>query len=417
MSKTTPLSSSRIVIVDALRGSALFGILLLHCIEHWDFSRYPDSAPDWMRMLDQNTHDIGFFLFGGKAYAIFAMMFGLSFYLILSRWSTHGINFPGRFLWRLGVLALLGYVHGIIYCGDILLIIAVLGAPLLLVHRLGNRALLWISLGLMLQLPSLWQAGHVLLHPGFAPSQPRCWAIYGRLGDVYSQGSFLDVCTTNLWLGQSSRILWTIETGRYLQMMGLFVWGLLLGRSRVFEDPVRCRRLGWRALLWGSIGFAVLSLTRACLAGAGLKDLRLYYVENLVGSYGNLAQMAVWVGGFVLLYHYAAPRRLLSLLAPYGRMSLTCYVTQALVGVPLFYGYGFALYRYMGPFTSVLFGIAYFALQCACAHFWLRRFIYGPLEWFWRSCTFLTFATPMRRPVARREDAAVGQPAEGAGTL
>jgi len=98
MSKISPDSSSRIEIVDALRGSALFGILLLHSIEHWDFLRYPVNAPDWLRNLDRNTHDIGFFLFGGKAYAIFALMFGLSFFLILDRWSAHGINFRGRFL-------------------------------------------------------------------------------------------------------------------------------------------------------------------------------------------------------------------------------------------------------------------------------------------------------------------------------
>jgi uncharacterized protein len=398
MSQIKPLASSRIEIVDALRGSALFGILLLHSIEHWDFSRYPANAPDWMRMLDRNTHDIGFFLFGGKAYAIFAMMFGLSFFLILDRWSAHGINFPGRFLWRLGVLALLGYVHGIVYCGDILLIIAVLGVPLVFIHRFGSQMLFWISFVLMLQIPSIWQAGRVLTDAGYTPAQPLSWAVYGRLWNVYSNGSFLDVCATNLWTGQSSRILWTIETGRYLQMMGLFVWGLLLGRSRVFEDPARCRRLGWWALIGGLIGFAILYPIKAHLESSGLKDLRLYSVDNLVGSYGNLAQMAIWVGGFVLLYQQAATRRLLGLLAPYGRMSLTCYVTQALVGVPLFYGFGFALYRYMGPFTSVLFGIAYFTLQCALAHLWLKRFVYGPLEWLWRSCTFLTFATPMRRP-------------------
>jgi uncharacterized protein len=239
-----------------------------------------------------------------------------------------------------------------------------------------------------------------VLDATYAPIQPPSWAVYGKLWNVYSNGSFVDVCTTNLWTGQSSRILWTIETGRYLQMMGLFVWGLLLGRSRVFEDPARCRRLGWWALIGGLIGFAIMCSIKAYFAGSGLKDLRLYYVENLIGAYGNLAQMAVWVGGFVLLYQRAAARGLLRLLAPYGRMSLTCYVTQALVGVPLFYGFGFALYRYMGPFTSVLFGIAYFTLQCALAHFWLRRFVYGPLEWLWRSCTFLTFATPMRRPRA-----------------
>jgi uncharacterized protein len=398
MSTPAPTPNPRITIVDALRGSALFGILLLHSIEHWDFSRYPADSPDWLQQLNRSTHDTGFFLFGGKAYAIFAMMFGLSFFLILDRWSARGINFRGRFLWRLGVLALLGYIHGIIYCGDILLIIAILGVPLVFIHRLSSRTLLWISLGLMLQLPSLWQAGHVLLDAGFAPTQPLHWAIYGQLWNIYSHGSFLDVCTANLWTGQSSRILWTIETGRYLQMMGLFIWGLLLGRSRIFEDPARCVRLGRRALLWGFVGAAILLPVKARLGAWGLKDLRLYYVDNLVGSYGNLVQMAVWVGGFILLYQYVAPRKVLGLLAPYGRMSLTCYVTQALMGVPLFYGYGFALYRHLGPFYSVLVGLAYFVSQCAFAHFWLKRFLYGPLEWAWRSCTFLTLATPMRKP-------------------
>jgi uncharacterized protein len=68
------------------------------------------------------------------------------------------------------------------------------------------------------------------------------------------------------------------------------------------------------------------------------------------------------------------------------------------VGIPLFYGYGFALYRYLGPFYSVFVGAAIFAIQLVFAHLWLKRFAYGPLEWLWRSCTFLTFATPMRKP-------------------
>jgi uncharacterized protein len=88
-------------------------------------------------------------------------------------------------------------------------------------------------------------------------------------------------------------------------------------------------------------------------------------------------------------------------------MSLTCYVTQALVGVQLFYGYGFALYRYLGPFYSVLIGFTIAAIQCVLANYWLKRFFYGPLEWAWRSCTFLTLATPMRkRSEAERAGAA-----------
>ncbi len=390
--------STRIEIIDALRGSALLGILLVHSVEHWDFLRYPEHAPAWLTALDGQTHDIAFFLFGGKAYAIFAMMFGVSFYLILERWSQRGINFRGRFLWRLGVLAIFGYLHGIIYCGDILLVLAVLGAPLVFLYKLGNRTLVWMSVLLVLQIPSLWQVGRVLFETGYQPSQPYHWQIYGQLFGVYSHGSFLDVCATNLWQGQLSRIWWTIETGRYTQMMGLFVWGLLIGRSRVFADPARSVRLGRCALCWGLIGFAILYPVKSQLGAWGLKDLSRYETDNLVSSYCNLAQLAIWAGGFVLLYQWTKARAVLCLLVPYGRMSLTCYVTQALVGVPFFYGYGLALYRHMGQFYSILYGGAFFVMQCTLAHYWLKCFLYGPLEWLWRSCTFLTFATPMRRP-------------------
>jgi uncharacterized protein len=395
--KTKALApNARIDIIDALRGSALLGILLVHSVEHWDFPRYPVHPPTWLRTLDSKAHDIVFFLFSGKAYGVFAMMFGISFCLILDRWSQRGINFRGRFLWRLAVLAIFGYLNGIIYCGDVLLIIAVLGIPLVFLCKLGNRALAWISIVLMLQLPSLWQTGRVLFEPGFRPPQPHHWAIYGQLFDVYSNGSFLKVTTTNLWTGQLSRIWWTIETGRYTQMMGLMVWGLLIGRSRIYEDPSRCVRLGKRALLCGVIGFAIFYPIKLHLDAWGLKGMAKYETDNLVSSYCNLTQLTVWAGGFVLLYQWAKTRAVLRLLAPYGRMSLTCYVTQGWVGVPLFYGYGLALYRWLGPFYSILGGIALFAVQCTFAHLWLKRQAYGPLEWVWRSLTFLSFATPMR---------------------
>jgi uncharacterized protein len=325
------------------------------------------------------------------------MMFGVSFFLILDRWSRRGINFQGRFLWRLAVLAIFGYLHGIIYCGDILLVLAVLGGPLVFLYRLGNRALAWISVALVLQIPSLWETGRVLIEQGYQPPQPRYWAIYGQLFNVYSNGTFLDVTRTNLWQGQLSRIWWTIETGRYTQMMGLFVWGLLLARARVFEDPTRCVRLAKRALLSGAIGFAIFYPIRLHLGDWGLKDMSRHVTDNLVSSYLNLAQMAIWVGGFVLLYQWAKTRAALRLLAPFGQMSLTSYVTQGLVGVPLFYGYGLALYRYLGPFYSVLLGAAFFAVQCVFAHIWLKRFHYGPLEWLWRVFTFGSFATPLRK--------------------
>jgi uncharacterized protein len=389
--------TNRIQIIDALRGSALLGILLMHSVEHWDFMRYPEHSPAWLNLLNGKTFDFIAFLFSGKAYAIFAMMFGLSFFIILDRWSKKGIKFQGRFLWRLTVLGIIGYLHGIIYCGDILLIIAILGIPLVFLYKIGNRALLLISIILMLQIPSLWQVGRVLFEQGFQPSQPYHWGIYGQLWNVFSNGSFFDVSNINLWKGQESRLLWTFETGRYLQMIGLFIWGLLIGRSRIFEDSARLVRTGKKALLWGVVGFILLFYIKKHIGDWGFSGMQNYAIDNLVSSYCNLAQMAVWVGGFVWLYQWAKAKKVLDVLAPYGRMSLTCYVTQALIGVPLFYGYGFALFHYLGAFYSIFIGVAIFTIQCFFAHYWLKRYAYGPLEWLWRSLTFLSFTTPFRK--------------------
>jgi uncharacterized protein len=120
-------------------------------------------------------------------------------------------------------------------------------------------------------------------------------------------------------------------------------------------------------------------------------------VKRLVTSYCDLAQMTVWASGFVLLYLSTKAEKVLKLLAPFGRTSLTCYVSQSIIGVVLFYNFGFGLFRYWGQFYSILYGIIFFVLQCAVAHAWLKRFHYGPLEWFWRSVTMLSFSSPFRK--------------------
>jgi uncharacterized protein len=393
---------SRIVLIDALRGSALMGILLLHATTHWSFPRFPEVSSTWLGVLDARTRDLGLFLIEGKAHAIFAMMFGVSFFMLQERWTRRGIRFRGRYLWRLVVLAVLGYIDGIIYYGDVLLTIAILGMPLVFIHRLGNRSLAWIAFVLLLQVPALWGTGQALFVKGYQPSSRQPWVSELRLQNEYAEGSFLAVSAVNAGCGQLARLGWAIESGRYLQMMGLFVCGLLVGRSRILEDPARSVRLGRQALFWGLAGFAVMHFAKHRLGGWGLQGAGPGQLGNLLSAYRNLAQIAVWVGAFILLHQCTRARAALDLLAPYGRMSLTGYVTQGLIGVPLFYGYGLALYRHLGPFESLMLGGGILVVQCAGAHYWLQRFRYGPLEWLWRSCTFLDFSTPMRKDERQR---------------
>jgi uncharacterized protein len=96
---TSGTASSRIQLVDALRGFAILAILLLHNIEHFDFYYMPGNLPAWMLVSDKWIWDSLFFLFAGKAYGIFALLFGFTFYLQLNSAQNKAGNFKLRFLW------------------------------------------------------------------------------------------------------------------------------------------------------------------------------------------------------------------------------------------------------------------------------------------------------------------------------
>ena len=73
----------RVDVADVLRGIAVMGIILLHSIEHFNFYSFPDTAgqSEWLNFSDKAIWDGMFFLFGGKAYAVFALLFGFSFFI------------------------------------------------------------------------------------------------------------------------------------------------------------------------------------------------------------------------------------------------------------------------------------------------------------------------------------------------
>mgnify|MGYP000658358735 CR=1 FL=1 len=74
-------TNARIDVADVLRGLAVMGIILLHSIEHFNFYSFPEEVPfEWMKFTDQAIWRGLFFTFSNKAYAVFALLFGFSFY-------------------------------------------------------------------------------------------------------------------------------------------------------------------------------------------------------------------------------------------------------------------------------------------------------------------------------------------------
>ncbi len=131
---------NRIVIIDALRGFALAGVALVHMTE-----QYIASAPtDNLMEVTNGTFDnilsgiIGFFIMG-KFFALFSILFGLSFFIQMESAANRGQNFAGRFLWRVFLLFMIGYIHQIFYKGDILTIYALLAPFLIPFYKINNK--------------------------------------------------------------------------------------------------------------------------------------------------------------------------------------------------------------------------------------------------------------------------------------
>ncbi len=100
---------------------------------------------------------------------------------------------------------------------------------------------------------------------------------------------------------------------------------------------------------------------------------------------------------FIQLYLWRPTGKLLNVLAPCGRVSLSIYLVQAVVGIPLFYPAGYGGYLTLGQTNSLLIGIVFYGLLIVFAHWWVKRFYYGPVEWVWRSATYLSLQVPFKR--------------------
>lgn len=378
----------RISLVDALRGFVILAIMLLHNVERFEIYQSPGWAPPWLAVIDKAAWDAAFFFFGGKAYAIFAFLFGFTFALQFDKRAALGEDFRPRYIWRMLLLLAFGLINSLFYHGDILSLYAVLGMALLPVARLGNRAVLAIVVVLLLQ-PFAWiELLRALPAPAATLPDPTSWAYFGRARDYLEHGSLWEVWTGNLTNGKVGVIQWSWEQGRLLQIPALFMLGMLACRSGLFSSGpgsnARWRRIGLVALALFIPLFIVTKQLETWVAAAGLRRP----LEQALTSWSNVALATVLVAGFTLLYQ-GAGQRLLARLAPLGRMSLTSYIAQSVVGTALYYGWGFGLYQVVNTSGGLLIGVVLATLQIWFSTWWLRHHAQGPLEALWHRATWI----------------------------
>jgi uncharacterized protein len=397
---TTPraaTSGDRIDAIDALRGFALLGIVLVHMVEQYTAAAPPASNPNYnaFSTADQVARGLVGLLFVGKFFAMFSLLFGVSFFIQMDRAAARHVPYQGRFVWRLAVLFAIGLAHHLIYRGDILTIYAVLGLALVPFYRASDRTLLILAVLLCFGAPRLLMVGIAQALEQPFSMQLGSEAANEEYFKALKGSSLLPVFASNL--SEGWRVKWAFQLavfGRGYQTLGLFFLGLFLARRRWHESLPARRRTLRRAMLVGlGISAPLVALFASFVfsqaSGPPPESVSWGLVIGLtLYDIFNIALMVGFAGAFLLLYLRPAPQRLLRHLAPVGRTALTTYVCQSLIGTFFYYGYGLNRLAEVGAATGTLLALVIFAGQMVASGIWLRYFRFGPIEWVWRSLTY-----------------------------
>lgn len=412
--KLSPVeSTARIQALDALRGFALLGILLMNIEGFVGPLMAALGGIDASLQGPDLWADVAIYiLVQGKFYALFSLLFGMGFALILERARRAGRPARGLMLRRMLVLLAIGSVHAfLVWAGDILMAYATLGLVLLLFFdKMPASRLRWWALGMFaLPIGLTWfyvlpvVASHA--DPATAAAMSQALdaqalaheAIIERQRLAYGpMGSYAEAVSAN---AEVVRLTFT----SYMPFLGplllaYFLAGAWFVRAGVVLDPSRHLGVFRRLMLlgWGlGLPLVLIGAWWVPTMDPGRVDLAMAWGSTATQVGGALMALG-YLGTVVFLMQSARAAPLLRWLAPAGRMALTHYLLQSLVCTLLFYGYGLGGFERLGRAWQVPFVLLLFTLQVLASHWWMRRFQHGPVEWLWRSLTYLG-VQPLRR--------------------
>ena len=387
--------SERITSLDALRGFALLGILVIN-IRVFSMPEQtllnPNVYGDFTG-LNYWTWFLGHVFARSKFITVFSALFGAGVLLFIESKEEKGQDAVRLHLRRTAVLIAIGLLHAyLLWYGDILVTYGLTGIFLLFVRDLDARRLAGLAGIFLLFVPAIElfaavSIGGEAIAAQWAPAEAAIRqevATYrgGWLGQMsHRVGSSFQRQTTG-FIGQS---FWRVG-GVMLLGMALYKRGVLTGeRSTAFY-----RRL----VAGGAVGVAIVVAGVAYIeandwsAGAALYWRQFNYVGSLLVAGG-------YVGLVTLFVRRRGEGLVTRALAAVGRTAFTNYLLQTVIATTIFYGHGLGLFGSVSRVEAMGIVVAIWAVQVPLSMLWLRHFRFGPVEWVWRTLTYGE-AQPMR---------------------
>lgn len=405
-----PVSSQeRIMLLDTLRGFALFGILMVnmplfnnpHTIMMGDYSIWTDS-------LSKSSMWFIRFLFEGKFYVLFSLLFGMGFQLFMQKIDENR-KVLSVFRMRLMYLLLFGILHVVLlWYGDILVWYALFGFVITWLRKKTNRSLIKWAIGFML-IPLVTSAAFMAMmfmalsipeaaegmQEGFEQTRSYMQAMTDKGYAVYPTGSFAEMISFRL--KEYTQLLWGLLFF-YPTVPAMFLIGMVFMRKGYLTQPQEHMPFFKRLLmislpigLTASLAYAHFSAQTDQFT---LSWLNLLNITTMI--VGGFFMAMTYLSLIVMLSQKGLFTRLRRLMADVGRMALTNYLMHSIIASILFFSYGFGLYGKVSPFQGILITIAIYLVQLVWSYYWLKIYRYGPMEWLWRSLTY-SKKMPMKR--------------------
>lgn len=380
--------STRIEELDALRGLALAGILLVNIMVF--ASPYYGSGvtdPQFADVWSQGARWLVALLFETKFYLWFAFLFGYSFTLQSDSLERSGKAVVPALLRRMAGLLIIGILHGaLLFQGDILTLYALCGLFLICLRNVTDRT-------------ALRTAGWLVAITAFL------WAAVGML--LLAVGEVTDAATVhaeaqaalNAWQGPATSVLarrlqeWSTSwVGLFLiqgpTSLAMFLLGMVAGRHHLLRRRAASELFWWKIVRQGiviALPCAALYATSTVMAGGtGWEILGLAF---------SLLTAPFLTGTFIFACSSAFGsrwgQRIMDCLAPAGSMALSNYLLQSAVCAWLFTGYGLGLMGKVSPLQAAALAVSIYLAQLALSIAWRSRFRQGPMEMVLRAITYL----------------------------
>lgn len=407
--------SSRLHGIDAARGLALLGIFFVNIQSFAEpFGSFMRPTPEPGALNWVSFYVVKVFC-EGKFYPLFSMLFGMGLMLQRGRAVGAGREFGWLGARRLIVLMMIGLAHALgVWYGDILFMYAVCGLVLLLMSGLAARTLAIIAAGVAAAGMVVATAFFALLVFGAGPNPPvpgfeivgpteHYADPFGRLIEHFKDPAHQDKSPASLvWMTAETQAYAQGPYGQLFAMRAMSWLTYLVFSIPTFWWHVMVLMLFGAAMLKGGLFTEAGRAWRVRMAVIGLPvGIGLAVLAAALPGMGQggkfVAGPLVMIGGPILSLGYLGAMCWLAergavvarLLANVGRMAMTNYLMQSLIATSVFYYYGLGWFGQTTRPERIGIVLAIFAAQIVLSTLWLSRFRFGPMEWLWRSLTYL----------------------------